>query len=172
MFFDSWQGLGRVLLVGFFAYAGLVLLLRVSGNRTLSKLNAFDFVVTIALGSTLATVLLSKSVALAEGLLAFGLLIGLQFVVTWGSVRSARFSSLLRSEPVLLCRDGAFLPQAMRRARIIQADVLAVLRSEGVSALEEVEAVILESDGTLTVLRRTEHPKTTLQDVECLKRPA
>jgi uncharacterized membrane protein YcaP (DUF421 family) len=70
MFFDSWTGLGRVLVVGTLAYFALVLTLRVSGKRTLSKLNAFDLVVTVALGSTLATVLLSKDVALAEGLLA------------------------------------------------------------------------------------------------------
>ena len=72
MLFDSWAGLGRVLLVGTLAYVALVLLLRISGKRTLSKLNAFDLVVTVALGSTLATVLLSKTVALAEGVLAIG----------------------------------------------------------------------------------------------------
>jgi hypothetical protein len=88
MLFDSWAGLGRVLLVGTLAYAALVLLLRVSGKRTLTKLNAFDLVVTVALGSTLATVLLSKSVALAEGVLALALLIGLQYAIAWLSVRS------------------------------------------------------------------------------------
>ena len=69
MFFDSWAGLLRVLVVGTLAYAALVLLLRVTGKRTLSKMNAFDLIVTVALGSTLATVLLSKDVALAEGVL-------------------------------------------------------------------------------------------------------
>jgi uncharacterized membrane protein YcaP (DUF421 family) len=77
MLFDSWAGLGRVLVVGTLAYVALVLLLRISGKRTLTKLNAFDLVVTVALGSTLATVLLSKSVALAEGALALCLLISL-----------------------------------------------------------------------------------------------
>lgn len=87
MFFDSWQGLGRVVVVGILAYAALVFFLRVSGKRTLTKMNAFDLVVTVALGSTLATVLLSKDVALAEGLIAFAVLIALQFAVTWLSVR-------------------------------------------------------------------------------------
>ena len=82
MFFDTWAGFGRVLVVGPLAYAALVLVLRVSGKRTLTKLNAFDFVVTVALGSTLATILLSKDVALAEGVLALALLIGMQFVIT------------------------------------------------------------------------------------------
>ncbi len=66
MFFDSWAALGRIVVVGVLAYIGLVFLLRVSGKRTLSKMNAFDLVITIALGSTFATVLLSKSVALRK----------------------------------------------------------------------------------------------------------
>ena len=89
-FFSSWTSIARVLLVGVAAYAGLVLLLlllRVSGKRTLTKMNTFDLVVTMALGSTLATVLLTKSVALADRLTAFALLILLQYGLTWLSVR-------------------------------------------------------------------------------------
>lgn len=166
MLFDNWQNLGRVLLVGVLAYAALVLMLRVSGNRTLSKLNAFDLVVTVALGSTLATVLLSKSVALAEGVLAFAVLIGLQFLVTWTSVRASWFNRLVKSEPVLLFHKGRFLPQAMRRARIVESEVMAVIRGEGVARLEEVEAVVLETDGSLSVIRGTAQPPDTLSSIE------
>ncbi len=87
MFFDDWFGLIRILIVGVLAYASLVVCLLVSGKRTLSKWNAFDFVVTIALGSTLASVIVSRDVVLIEGVVAFALLIGLQFVITRLSVR-------------------------------------------------------------------------------------
>jgi uncharacterized membrane protein YcaP (DUF421 family) len=70
--------------VGAAAYFALIVLLRLSCKRTLAKLNAFDFVVTVALGSTPATVLLTSDVALAEGVLAFTLLVALQ---VRGSVR-------------------------------------------------------------------------------------
>jgi hypothetical protein len=63
-FFTSWTSVGRTLVVGVAAYAGLIVLLRISGKRTLTKMNAFDLVITVALGSTLATVLLTKSMAL------------------------------------------------------------------------------------------------------------
>ncbi len=81
VFFAGWAGLLRVLVVGSVAYVALVVILRSSGKRTLAKLSAFDLVVTVALGSTLATVLLSKSVALAEGVLAMMLLAALQALV-------------------------------------------------------------------------------------------
>ena len=106
MFFDTWHGLIRVLVVGPLAYLALILFLRISGKRTLTKLNAFDLVVTVALGSTLSSIVLTKSVALLEGVLALATLIGLQFLITWSSVRSPRVKALIKSEPTLLAHDG------------------------------------------------------------------
>jgi uncharacterized membrane protein YcaP (DUF421 family) len=167
MIFHSWQDLGRVIFVGVFAYAAVVVFLRASGNRTLSKLNAFDLVVTVALGSTLATIILNKDVALSEGLLALGLLIGLQFTITWCSVRFSRFSHVVKSEPALLVFNGAVLETAMRRARVVEAELLAVLRSEGIHDLQSVHGVVLESDGSLSVLRTgTDRSADTLKNLE------
>ena len=157
VFFDSWDGLIRVALVGVLAYGALVLLLRVSGKRTLSKMNAFDLVVTVALGSTLASIVLAKDVALAEGLVACVVLIGLQFVLTWSSVRSSTVSRLVKSEPALLLYRGRFLAEPMRRSRVVEAEVLAAVREQGIASLDEVEAVVLETDGTFAVVRRAEH---------------
>ena len=153
MFFDSWAGLGRVLLVGTFAYVALVAILRISGKRTLTKLNAFDLVVTVALGSTLATVLLSKSVALAEGVLAMVLLVFLQFMITWLSVRSAGFRDLVKSEPTLIMHQGEFLEGAMRAQRMTRDEVMAALRSNGVMDASQAAAVVLETDGTIAVIK-------------------
>ena len=155
MFFDSWTGLGRVLAVGTLAYISLVLILRISGKRTLTKLNAFDLVVTVALGSTLATVLLSKSVALAEGILAMALLVFLQFAITWLSVRSSRFQNLVKSEPTLIMRKGQFLDGALRSQRITREEVIAALRASGVADAADVAAVVLETDGTIAVIKES-----------------
>jgi len=156
MLFDTWAGVARTLVAGFLAYAGLVIMLRWSGKRTLSKMNAFDFIVTVALGSTLATVLLSKTVPLAEGLLALMLLIGLQFVVTWASVRIGLVRRLVTGEPQLLLEHGRLLPVALRRVRVTESEVRAAVREAGVCDLAVVTAVVLETDGSLSVLRRGE----------------
>lgn len=154
VFFNGWAGLGRTLVVGVLAYASLVLLLRVSGKRTLSKMNAFDFVVTVALGSTLATVLLSKDIALAEGVLAFMVLAGLQYVLAWLGIRSAKVQALIKSEPSLLVYQGRFLETALRQERVAKVEALAAIRSQGIADLREVEALVLETDGTFSVVRR------------------
>jgi uncharacterized membrane protein YcaP (DUF421 family) len=165
-FFDSWNGLLRTLIVGVLAYGALVVLLRFSGKRTLTKLNAFDLIVTVALGSTLATVLLSKDVALAEGATALGLLIGPQYAVTWFSVRIPWFRRLIRSEPTLLLHRGKLQEQALRRERITEGEVLAAIRGAGVARVEEAEAVVLETDGSLSVVPGSgAGPATSLRDV-------
>ncbi len=151
--FDNWSSLLRTLLVGGLSYVLLILFLRLSGKRTLSKLNAFDLVVTVALGSTLATILLSKDVSLAQGTLAFALLVGMQFVVTWSSVRVRWLRRLVTGEPTLLLYRGQVLEDRLRRARLTRAEIQAAVRAVGIADLCEVQAVVLETDGSLSVVR-------------------
>ena len=168
MFFDNWFGIVRILIVGVLAYAALVLCLRVSGKRTLSKWNAFDFVVTIALGSTLATVIVSKDIVLIEGLIAFALFAGLQFVITRLSVRFDSFEKIIKAEPTLLFDRGEFLIEAMRRQRVTESEIRAAIRSKGLAAIEAVEAVVLETDGTFSVVEKSPDTssRSALEDVK------
>lgn len=154
VFFDSWLGLLRVLVVGTVAYGALIVMLRASGKRTLSKMNAFDLVVTVALGSTLATVLLNAAVPLAEGVLALALLVGLQYAITWLSVRSVRFQNLIKGEPTLLVHDGRYLDSALVRQRVTYDEIGAALRDSGKNDIAQVMSVVLETDGSMTVIPR------------------
>ena len=154
MWFDDWSGIGRTLFVGFAAYVVLIAMLRVSGKRTLSKMNAFDLVVTVALGSTLATVLLNQSIPLAEGVAALALLIFLQYAITWSSVRSPRFQAMIKAEPTLLVHDGRYLDDALRRQRVTQDEIGAAIRANGQADLSNVAQVVLETDGSMSVIPR------------------
>ncbi len=154
MFFDGWTGLARVVIVGPIAYLALVIILRTSGKRTLSKLNAFDLVVTVALGSTLATILLSETVALAEGVLGLALLVALQYAIAWLTVRSRTFRGFVKSEPSVLLLRGQFIESAMSQERITRPEIEAALRSEGLGEPSLALAVVLETDGTLSVVRQ------------------
>ena len=151
MFFDSWSDLLRVVVLGTAAYVALVVGLRISGKRTLAKLNAFDLVVTVALGSTLATVLLSQDVSLVEGVAAFAVLIVAQFIVAWLAVRLPLVRRAARSEPALLVSDGHLLDDEMTRQRVTAGEVRQAIRASGRGGLD-VAAVVLETDGTLSVI--------------------
>lgn len=156
LFFDDWFGLLRVLISGSCAYVALVLVLRLAGKRTLSKMNAFDFVVTVALGSIMATILLSKDVAVAEGVVAFCLLIGLQFVITWSSVRMVWMRKLVKAEPTLLFFQGQFLDERLVEQRVPRGEVMSAIRSAGHVSTAQVAAVVLETDGSITVMKKSD----------------
>lgn len=166
MFFDSFAGIGRIILVGALAYIALVVMLLLSGNRTLSKMNAFDFIVTIALGSTLAAILLDDSITLTEGVTALFVLIGLQFIVTWLSVRFRRIDEMVKSQPVLLVYDGRMLDHAMKQARVTKDEILTAARTQGIASLEEVQAVVLETDGSFAVVKSSDKPPTALHNID------
>lgn len=154
MLFDDWHSLLRVAVVAPLSYAILLLAVRVSGKRTLAKMNAFDLVVTVALGSTLATVITSGKLALAEGALSLAVLVFLQFAIAWASRRSSVVAGAVKSSPQILFRDGDFAALALARERVLEDDVLQAVRSSGIVDLNDVEAVVLESDGSFSVLKK------------------
>ncbi len=153
MFYTGWQPLLRIAVVGILAYVGLIVMLRVTGKRTLSKLNAFDLVVTVSLGSCLATVLLSKDISLAEGIVGFSVLCGMQFCATWLSVRFDWVKQIVKSEPTLLLLRGKPLTNALRRQRITIDELQAAVRNANGAALDSVDAIVLETDGSLSVIK-------------------
>lgn len=167
MLFDGWTGPLRTLVVGVLAYVALVALLRVSGKRTLGKWNAFDLVVTVAFGSTLSTALLSKDTSVFQVVCAFAVLVGLQFTVTWLSIRSPCVRNAVKSSPALLLHGGVFLDDALRGERVSEGEVRAAIRASGIAAVEDVHAVVLETDGTISVIGNGHAASATaLRDVE------
>lgn len=164
--FKGWSSLLRILVVGILAYAGLLLILRISGKRTLSKMNAFDLVVTVALGSTLSTIIVSRQTGVADGLMALALLVFLQYAVARLSLRWSVFKRLIKAEPTLLFHQGNYLNQAMRQQRVNKDEVLSAIRSAGAASTDAVLAVVLEPDGSFTVIQgNDDKPATSLQDV-------
>lgn len=155
MFLNDWSNVWRTLVVGVLAYIALVLFLRISGKRTLTKMNAYDLIVTIALGSTLATILLTKDVALVEGLTAYAVLIGMQYIIAWLSIHSKTVQGLVKSSPALVYYKG-YCRDTMRRERVQEIDILQAVRSSGFNDVEKVDAVVLETDGSFSVIKKAD----------------
>ena len=151
--FGGWEPIARVIVVGALAYASLVLLLRATGKRTLARMNAFDFIVTVAIGASFGRVLTARNVALAEAVTAFALLIFFQYAITWKRVRSSRFAQAVTAPPALLYFRGRFLQDVMLRERVTESELRIAIREHGVGSFEEVEAVVLESDGRFAVVK-------------------
>jgi uncharacterized membrane protein YcaP (DUF421 family) len=138
------------------AIAGLlwvVLVVRLVGLRAFSKMTAFDFVVTLATGSLLATAAsASRWSAFVEALVAIGTLLAGQVALAVVRRRSATVDRILENKPLLLMEKGQFSEAALRKSRVSRRDVVAKLREANALTLAEVHAVVLETTGDISVL--------------------
>lgn len=168
MFFDSWQEIFQIFISCLVAYTSLIIWLRIFGKRTLSKWNAFDFIVTIALGSIMATVVLSKDTVILEGVFASVLLIFFQFIITFLSTRIDFIEKIVKAEPTLLFYKGNYREDAMKRQRVTKGEILSAIRTSSIGSVEKVEAVVLETDGEFSVIEKSdsENANSALEDVE------
>ncbi|MGB3191952.1 MAG: YetF domain-containing protein [Limnoraphis sp.] len=163
----NWTTIFHTLVIGTLAYVVLIILLRISGKRTLSKWNAFDFIVTVAFGSILGMILLAEDTSLIQGIVGFGLLVILQLTVSWLSVNSTQMQALIKAKPTLLLYQGNMIAETLKKERITQEDVLAAIRSHGISAIENVEAVVLETNGNFSVIEKNQGTSSSaLVDVQ------
>jgi uncharacterized membrane protein YcaP (DUF421 family) len=157
-FFDSWYYVGRSATLALVGFLALIVILRLSGKRTLSKMNVFDFVFVVAVGSVFAGTVIEKDVTLIEGLVALTTLVAVQAILASIAARSERFEMLLNGEPTLLLSHGSFLHRAMRKERVTEEEVRAAIREQGITRVEDVDAVVLENDGNLTVAYNRKNP--------------
>lgn len=176
IFFSSWESLFRTGSIGILTYIALIFMLRITGNRTLSQMNSFDFIVTIALGSTFSSGMMDKSIPLTDTLLAFVVLIGLQWAIIKLSVKYQAMDNLVKSDPVLLFYRGRFYKEKMHKTRVTQEEILASIRQDGLSSLDQVEAVVLETNGKLSAVPKqlsheshnsSRRGQSSLEGVEC-----
>ena len=165
LFFQSWDSIARAAVSTTLAYIAILILLRTFGKRTLSKMNAFDFIVTIALGSCLAAISLNKSISVSEGIAAFCVLMGLQYLITWLSVRYKWVKKVVTSKPALLLYKGEFLRKEMKEERVTEEELLVALRENGDLSVENTYAVVLESTGELTVISGNVESEKALEGV-------
>lgn len=159
LFFDNIDKLGRIVLTAVTVYVLIVIITKVSGKRSTSQLNNFDWIVTVMIGSLGASTILLKNIPLIEGISSILVLYVMQFLVTKYASISPQFSSFILSEPRIVFYQGQFLPDAMRAERLTRQELECAMRSEGVNNFDDVEAIVFESDAQLTII-----PKPTSSD--------
>ncbi len=169
IFFTSWDSLLRILVIGFLSYICLIAMLKLSGNRTLSQMNSFDFIITIAMGSTFSGGLLDKNVALADTLFALFLLIVMQYAVTKLSMKSKRIDKLVKSDPTILFHEGRIIKDAIARERVSEDELLASIRERGISTFSQVDAIILETNGKISAIPKQVSGKVSLREEKSYK---
>ncbi|WP_298918303.1 YetF domain-containing protein [uncultured Algimonas sp.] len=171
-FFDGWQSAYNTAVTAAIMYPLLVLLIRLAGKRSVSKMNNFDWIVTVAVGSLIASAIGFADVTVADTVLAIAVLLGVQWGLTYWMSRSERISGMMVSTPTLLVHRGEMRDAAMARERISRAEIFSAIRAAGLSDPADCYAVVLESNAELTVVPSGEagRPGAAMADIPALER--
>ena len=157
MFFHSWSSLGHVVLVSGAAFLLIVVLLRIVGPQALAKMSGFDVVFTVTMGSVIATVVVSRDVALSDGVAALVTMLLLQEIIRRFQSRFLPVHHLVRQAPRVLLWDGALLEDRLRGTGVSADEIRAAVRKAGLRSISDVRIVVLENDGEWSVIAKSEH---------------
>jgi len=160
-FTASATSLYAIILTAIGIYICTIVYTRLAGKRSFSKMSSFDFAMTVAIGSILASTILSKSTSLLQGAVGLASVYVLQLFVALLR-RNKQFQKLVDNKPVLLMDGQEILHENLKKSHVTLDDLKSKLREANVLELSQVRAVIFESTGDIAVL----HTKDENQQIE------
>ncbi|BCZ48198.1 DUF421 domain-containing protein [Clostridium gelidum] len=150
-------------------YFTLVLFARIMGRKQISQLTYFDYVVGITIGSIASTASVEKNVDIYEGIFCIIIWSVLTILISEITLKNIKLRLLIDSEPLLIIDKGKVIYKNMKKARYNIGDLLMQLRVKDIFYITEVEIAILEPDGKLSVLKKSEHTTLTIEDMNIIK---
>lgn len=137
-------------------YLVLLLLLRLTGKRTLAQITSFDFVLLLTIGNATQQALIGEDNSMVHGAILVATLISLNYVLQLLKQHSKWFGRLLDDIPLVIVADGKPLKDRMHKARVDEDDVLDAAREScGLEHMDQIRHAILERDGQISIIPRS-----------------
>ena len=153
----EWQQLAGIALSAVGLYIILILFTRLMGLRSFSKLSSYDFAMTVAMGSILASTVLSKSPSLLQGTVAIGILFLIQGFISVIRRRFKSVKALIDNQAIIVMAQGQYIEDNLQKAHLSHSDVQEVLRKNGIKSKKQVFAVIMETTGDMSVIKNDDN---------------
>ena len=169
LFNTSWETVMLISASAIGIYVAIILLTRIIGKRSFSKMSSFDFAMTVAVGSIVATTILSSSVKLIEGLVGLTMIYVLQISIALAR-RNKTVQNMVDNSPLLLMDGEKIISSNLRKARVTEGDLRSKLREANVTELSQIKAVIFETTGDISVLHKKEDSPIDLWILKDVKR--
>lgn len=134
-------------------YALLLLLIRISGRRTVGQFTPFDLLVVMLLSESVSNALTAGDESISAGLISATTLIGLNLLVAVMSARVVAVQTALQGEPVLIGKDGRIFGDTLKKLHVPEADVRQALR-EADCDIARMQCAFLEADGRISILQK------------------
>lgn len=159
LIFENNQTTIRIVLSGILMYLFLIFILNRSGKRSIANLSMHDYVVTLAMGSIVSSTIISKGVTIVDGLIGILILLALQYFVTLISTLNTRIFKTINPSPTVLFLEGEFLKKNLKTNRIHPNEVYSAIRMQGQTTSDNIFAVVLETNGQLSVIKSASEEK-------------
>lgn len=147
-------------------YAVILCAVRLMGKRQISELQTSELVVTLLISDIAAIPMQDVSQPLLSGFLPIAVLVACEIVVSAIMMKSMLFRKWICGNPVIVIRDGKVERNQLRRLRMTVEDLFCQLRENGIGHLEEVAYAIVETNGTLSVLKKPGYDTPTCNMLE------
>lgn len=136
-------------------YLFVLVLLRLTGKRTLAQITTFDFVLLLIISEGTQQALIGEDNSMINSAIVVATLVGLNVLMSLVKQRSPWFDRLLDDIPLVIVADGKPLKDRMDKARVDEDDVLDAAReNHGLERMEQIRHAILERDGQISIIPR------------------
>jgi uncharacterized membrane protein YcaP (DUF421 family) len=136
-------------------YAFLIGLLRLTGKRQIGQLAPFDLVLLLVLSNAVQNSMNGGDNSLVGGLVSAATLVALNYGIGYATFKSKRLEGLIEGRPQIIIHNGRIFEDVMRHAKLTHHELTAALRRAGCSSPEEVQAAVLENNGSISVVMRS-----------------
>ncbi len=146
-------------------YVALIIILRVTGKRQVGQLAPFDLVLLLVLSNAVQNSMNGGDNSLVGGLISAITLVALNHAVGMATFRSKRLEAIIEGRPQILVHNGRVLEDVLARTQVTHHELLAALRQNGCSCVDDVRSAILENNGDITVIprdRSVEEPERSI----------
>ncbi|MFC4403273.1 DUF421 domain-containing protein [Gracilibacillus xinjiangensis] len=160
------MGFGSIFIETVFGFFALFILAKVLGKTQIKQLTAFDFISALILGELVGNALYDKEVGIpkiAFAVLLWGALIYITELVTQ-KVKRSRY--IIEGRPSMVIRKGKLQREEMKKARLDMNQLLHLLRAKDTFSVQEVDYAVLETDGSVSVLKKSSYQTPKKEDIK------
>ncbi len=146
-------------------FIALLLLTRLQGKKAISQLTYFDYITGIILGDIAAVPLVDETVPVTRALVSLALFGGLSILASFLGTKFRKVRLLAEGEPVAVIKEGKILERNLEKIRLDLDNLRMLLRKKDVFSVADVEFAVMETDGCLSVMKKSPQGTPTRKDL-------
>ncbi len=155
-----------VFLRGIFSLVVLFLFTKLMGRKQISQLTLFDYIIGISIGSLASEMVLNRDAEYLHGLVAMAVYAGAATMISVLSLKSIKARRLFTGAPLILLQHGKIIEKNLKRAKYDLNELLSECRVNGYFNLSELEYIIIEPNGKLSLMPTAENQPIVAQDMK------